>query len=51
MGCVVSWNNAEESWDCPCHGSRFNADGQIIHAPAKKDLGKKSLKGGRPEEH
>lgn len=51
MGCVVRWNNAEESWDCPCHGSRFRADGQVIHGPAKMDLGKKSLKSGPPEEH
>ncbi|HOE71645.1 MAG TPA: FAD-dependent oxidoreductase [Deltaproteobacteria bacterium] len=44
MGCMVTWNNAEESWDCPCHGSRFDSDGKVIHAPAKKDLEKKSLK-------
>ncbi|VFU13057.1 Cytochrome b6-f complex iron-sulfur subunit 1 (fragment) [anaerobic digester metagenome] len=50
LGCVVSWNNAEQSWDCPCHGSRFDADGQVIHSPAKIDLEKKSLKGILPEE-
>jgi Rieske Fe-S protein len=38
MGCLVSWNNAEESWDCPCHGSRFTGNGRVIHAPAFVDL-------------
>jgi glycine/D-amino acid oxidase-like deaminating enzyme/nitrite reductase/ring-hydroxylating ferredoxin subunit len=38
MGCVVSWNKAERSWDCPCHGSRFNYDGKVIQGPANKDL-------------
>lgn len=40
MGCVVSWNSAEKSWDCPCHGSRFDHEGKVIHAPAIKDLEK-----------
>jgi glycine/D-amino acid oxidase-like deaminating enzyme/nitrite reductase/ring-hydroxylating ferredoxin subunit len=38
MGCKVSWNNGEESWDCPCHGSRFDREGRVIHAPAVKEL-------------
>ncbi|MDP2947658.1 MAG: FAD-dependent oxidoreductase, partial [Nanoarchaeota archaeon] len=40
MGCLISWNSAEKSWDCPCHGSRFTADGKIINGPALKDLKK-----------
>ncbi len=38
LGCIVSWNNAEKSWDCACHGSRFNCDGKIIQGPAVKNL-------------
>jgi glycine/D-amino acid oxidase-like deaminating enzyme/nitrite reductase/ring-hydroxylating ferredoxin subunit len=40
LGCIVSWNNAEKSWDCPCHGSRYRFDGKVIHSPTVKDLGK-----------
>ena len=38
LGCFVTWNTAERSWDCPCHGSRFDVDGQVIQGPAVRDL-------------
>jgi Rieske Fe-S protein len=44
MGCVVHWNSAEKSWDCPCHGSRFNFDGRVIQGPANEDLELKQLR-------
>lgn len=38
MGCELNWNNGERSWDCPCHGSRFSVDGDILEGPAVKPL-------------
>jgi len=38
MGCTVHWNKKEDSWACPCHGSRFDKDGKVTRGPAKKDL-------------
>ena len=38
MGCALKWNEAEKSWDCPCHGSRFDEDGGVIDNPATGDL-------------
>lgn len=38
MGCELSWNEAERSWDCPCHGSRFTYEGDIIEGPALSRL-------------
>jgi glycine/D-amino acid oxidase-like deaminating enzyme/nitrite reductase/ring-hydroxylating ferredoxin subunit len=38
MGCRVSWNTAERSWDCPCHGSRFAPDGTVLQGPAVQAL-------------
>ena len=38
MGCIVRWNHVEQSWDCPCHGSRFDPLGKVLTSPAVSDL-------------
>lgn len=41
--CIVQWNNIEKSWDCPCHGSRYDVEGMVLNGPADKPLKKIAL--------
>ena len=45
LGCAVHWNSAERSWDCPCHASRFDIEGDVLHGPAPEALEKVELQG------
>jgi glycine/D-amino acid oxidase-like deaminating enzyme/nitrite reductase/ring-hydroxylating ferredoxin subunit len=43
LACDVAWNGAEQTWDCPCHGSRFSPEGKVINGPAVTDLAAKPI--------
>ena len=44
VGCEVKWNNAELSWDCPCHGTRYSYDGRVLNGPAVNNLARVSVR-------
>ena len=44
LGCLLSWNNTLKTWDCPCHGSRYNIDGKCIYGPSNNSLPKINIK-------
>ena len=43
LGCLLRWNGAEKSWDCRCHGSRFDTDGSVLEGPAVSPLEQKEI--------
>lgn len=49
MACVVHWNNAEKTWDCPCHGSRFDTEGMVLEGPALHPLKEIRIQGDETE--
>jgi Rieske Fe-S protein len=50
LGCLVHWNTTEKSWDCPCHGSRFDPHGRVLNGPAVAALQAKAIPGEKDSE-
>jgi glycine/D-amino acid oxidase-like deaminating enzyme/Rieske Fe-S protein len=50
LGCLVHWNTTEKSWDCPCHGSRFDPHGRVLNGPAVTALEARPVPGGDERE-
>jgi Rieske Fe-S protein len=49
LGCLVHWNTTEKSWDCPCHGSRFDPHGRVLNGPAVNALEAREIPGQERE--
>ncbi|MGH4016866.1 MAG: Rieske 2Fe-2S domain-containing protein [Pseudonocardiaceae bacterium] len=50
LGCLLRFNGAERSWDCPCHGSRFDVDGSVLEGPAVRPLPRRHLTDPHPQD-